>query len=218
MTERPTIEGEARVRGTVPGPLSALEQLREALHGRIGRALTPLARGLGRAGITPNQVSLAGAALNLVAAGLIVHGRPLAAGLVYLLAGGFDLMDGLLARVAKRESRFGALLDSTLDRISEGVVFAALAYVFAAAGRPADAAFVVLALLFSLLVSYIRARAEGLGLECRVGIVTLAERVVLIAVGLMTGFAAAAAYLLAALSAVTVLQRIVHTGRRLDMR
>lgn len=215
MTDGPTIDGRSP---PVPGPLSALEQLREAAHRQIGVALGPLARALGRAGVTPNQISVAGAALTAVAAGLIVQGRLLIGGALFLLASGFDLFDGLLARTAGRATPFGAFLDSTLDRVSEGVVFAAIAYVFAAAGRPLDAAIVVLALLFSQLVSYARARAEGLGLDCKVGVVTRAERVLLIAAGLMSGLVAEAIYLLAAASLLTVIQRAAHTGRQLDGR
>jgi CDP-diacylglycerol--glycerol-3-phosphate 3-phosphatidyltransferase len=106
-------------------------------------------------------------------------------------------------------------LDSTADRISEGVVFAAIAYHFAAHGQSVSAAVAVLALLGSLLVSYTRARAEGLGLQCKVGIVTRAERVVLVALGLMFGLLPESIYLLAALTAFSTTQRIVHTLRQL---
>jgi len=221
MTDRPTLDGEAPAPPSVPGPpvlqrMAALEQLREAIHRRLGVALAPLGRTLGRAGVTPNQVSVAGAGLAAVAAALIAGGRPAAGGALFLAASALDLLDGLLARATGRASAFGAFLDSTLDRVSEGAVFAAIAYVFAIEGRAADAAAVVLALLFSQLVSYARARAEGLGLECRVGVVTRPERVVLLAAGLMTGLVAPAVWLLAAASAATVAQRVIHTGRQLE--
>ena len=122
-----------------------------------------------------------GILLNLITAWLIVDGQLLLAGPMYLLAGGLDLLDGVLARLAKMATRFGAFLDSTADRISEGVVFVAIAYHFASHGQSIEAAVAVLALLGSLLVSYTRARAEGLGLQCNVGIATRAERVVLVA-------------------------------------
>lgn len=216
MSDRPTVERQAPVPPSLPGPLSAFEQLRDAIHRQLGIGLGPVARALGRAGVSPNQISVCGAALTFVAAALIVDGRPAMAGAVFLLAGLFDLLDGLLARTVDRVTRFGAFLDSTLDRVGEGVVFAAIAYVFAAAGSALEAGAVVLALLFSQLVSYARARAEGLGLECKVGIVTRAERVLLIAAGLISGLIAEAVWALAAFSVVTVVQRIVHTGRQLD--
>ena len=192
-----------------------MEAVRDYLRRWLDLAFAPLASFLLWCRITPNQVSLMGILLNLVSAALLVDGQLPLAGLVYMLAGSLDLLDGALARLAKKSSRFGAFLDSTADRISEGVVFAAIAYYFARHGQPVDAALTVLALLGSLLVSYTRARAEGLGLECKVGIVTRAERVVLIAFGLMFGLLPAAIYILVVLTAFSATQRIVHTLRQL---
>jgi len=192
-----------------------MEAVRDYLRKVLDHAFTPLASLLLWCRITPNQVSLGGILLNLVSAALILRGQLALAGIVYLLAGSLDLLDGALARLANMSSRFGAFLDSTADRISEGVVFAAIAYHFARHGLPVDAALTVLALLGSLLVSYTRARAEGLGLECKVGIVTRAERVVLIALGLMFGLLPVAIYLLVVLTGFSAAQRIVHTLRQL---
>jgi CDP-diacylglycerol--glycerol-3-phosphate 3-phosphatidyltransferase len=192
-----------------------MEAARDYLRKVLDQAVMPLASLLHWCRITPNQVSLGGILLNLVSAALILDGQLMLAGIVYLLAGSLDLLDGALARFAKQSSRFGAFLDSTADRISEGVVFAAIAYHFARHGLPVDAALTVLALLGSLLVSYTRARAEGLGLECKVGIVTRAERVVLIALGLLLGLLPAAIYLLVVLTGFSATQRIVHTLRQL---
>jgi CDP-diacylglycerol---glycerol-3-phosphate 3-phosphatidyltransferase len=192
-----------------------MEAVRDYLRKVLDQAFTPLASLLLWCRITPNQVSLGGILLNLVSAVLILRGELALAGIVYLLAGGLDMLDGALARLAKMSSRFGAFLDSTADRISEGVVFAAIAYYFARHGLPVDAALTVLALLGSLLVSYTRARAEGLGLECKVGIVTRAERVVLIALGLLFGLLPVAIYLLVFLTGFSATQRIVHTLRQL---
>jgi CDP-diacylglycerol---glycerol-3-phosphate 3-phosphatidyltransferase len=192
-----------------------MEAARDYLRKVLDQAVMPLASLLHWCRITPNQVSLGGILLNLVSAALILDGQLMLAGIVYLLAGSLDLLDGALARFAKLSSRFGAFLDSTADRISEGVVFAAIAYHFARHGLPIDAALTVLALLGSLLVSYTRARAEGLGLECKVGIVTRAERVVLIALGLLLGLLPAAIYLLVFLTGFSATQRIVHTLRQL---
>jgi CDP-diacylglycerol---glycerol-3-phosphate 3-phosphatidyltransferase len=192
-----------------------MEAARDYLRKVLDQAFMPLASLLHWCRITPNQVSLGGILLNLVSAALILDDQLALAGIVYLLAGSLDLLDGMLARLAKMSSRFGAFLDSTADRISEGVVFAAIAYYFARHGLPVDAALTVLALLGSLLVSYTRARAEGLGLECKVGIVTRAERVVLIAVGLLLGLLPVAIYLLVFLTGFSATQRIVHTLRQL---
>jgi CDP-diacylglycerol--glycerol-3-phosphate 3-phosphatidyltransferase len=192
-----------------------MDTLRNQLRAVLDTAFRPVASALMWCRITPNQVSLVGVLLNLAAAALIVADQLLAAALVYLLAGGFDLLDGILARLAKMATRFGAFLDSTADRISEGVVFAAIAYRFAQDGQSIDAALAVLALLGSLMVSYTRARAEGLGLECKVGIVTRAERVLIVAFGLMFGLLAEAIYLMVVLTTLSAAQRIVHTLRQL---
>ena len=192
-----------------------METVRDQLRVLLEPFCRPVARLLLGCHVSANQVSLIGILLNLVTAALIVDGQLVLAGLMYLLAASLDLLDGTLARMAGTASRFGAFLDSTADRISEGLVFAAIAYEFAHAGQPVDAAVTVLALLGSLLVSYTRARAEGLGLECKVGIVTRAERVVLVAFGLLTGLLAAAIYLLLVLTTYATTQRIVHTLRQL---
>ncbi len=192
-----------------------IEALRTRVKAVLERIVRPFARVLMRAGVSPNQVSGAAVALNVVAAVLVIEGQLTAAGIVYLLAGALDLVDGALARVANRVSAAGAFLNSTLDRISEGVVFAAIAWRFATDGRPEAAALTVLALLGSLLVSYTRARAEALGSRCNVGVMTRAERVVLIAAGLVFGLLALAIDLLVVLSFVTVGQRIVHTMKEL---
>jgi CDP-diacylglycerol--glycerol-3-phosphate 3-phosphatidyltransferase len=192
-----------------------MESVREYLRALLDRAAKPFASALLWCHVTPNQVSVMGIGLTLVTAALIVDGQLVLAGAMYILAASLDLLDGVLARMGQMASRFGAFLDSTADRISEGVVFAAIAYHFARHGQPVDAALTVLALLGSLLVSYTRARAEGLGLQCKVGIVTRAERVILIALGLMLGLLPEAIYLLVALTAFSAMQRILHTFRQL---
>lgn len=192
-----------------------LEALRTLLHDRFEALIRPLARLLARANVSPNQVSLAGAGLNVVSAILVVEDALVAAGIVYLLAGALDLMDGTLARLAQRATPFGAFLDSTLDRLSEGIVFAAVAYYFAHRGQALEAGLVVLALVGSLLVSYTRARAEALGAKCKVGLMTRAERIVLVALGLLFAWLPLAIYILVALTGLTVVQRIVHASRAL---
>jgi len=192
---------------------SALFEVREWVRGVLETASTPLARLLARLKITPNQVSAAGFALNVVAAIFVATNDLVVAGAVYILAGGMDLMDGTLARVTGRATKFGAFFDSTLDRISEGVVFAAITYRFAADGRVLLTAVVVLALLGSLLVSYVRARAEGLGGQCKVGLLTRAERVLILTAGLLFGVLEPAIVVIAVLTAVTVVQRVYHVAK-----
>lgn len=170
---------------------------------------------LQRLHVTPNMVSAMGALLNVVAAGLVMADQLIWAGVVFVVASCLDMLDGTLARLSQMVTPFGAFLDSTLDRASEGVVLAAIAYYLALEGRPIDVAMVVLALLGSLLVSYTRARAEALGLQCKVGIMSRPERVVLIAAGLFFNILPYVIYILVALTGFTVVQRVVYTYRQL---
>jgi len=142
----------------------------------------------------------------------------LIAGLVFVVASCFDMLDGALARLAQKITPFGSFLDSTLDRASEGAILVAVAYLFARQGHPVDVVFVMIALLGSLLVSYTRARAEALGLECKVGLMSRPERVVLIAIGLFFNVLPYVIYILAALTTLTVVQRVIHTYRELRPR
>ncbi len=167
-------------------------------------------------GVRPNQITVTGTLVCLAGAALVAGDRLVLGGLVWLAGSALDMLDGALARSRDQVSRGGAFLDSTLDRISEGVMFTAIAYHFAAQGAAVEAAFTVLALLGALLVSYTRARAEALGAACKVGIITRAERVVLLSLGLCLELVAPVIVLLALLGAVAVAQRIHHTLRELD--
>ena len=187
-----------------------LDELRDRLHEGVDVALAPLSRRLARTGLTPNQVTIAGATVAGVAALVITADHLFIAGLVWLFAAVLDLLDGAMARAESLASEFGAFLDSTLDRVSEGMVLAAIAHHFAAGGDDLNAALVVLALLGSLLVSYTRARAEALGVQCTVGLGTRTERVLLLALGLLTGWLAAAIQLLLLMMAYTSFQRLRH--------
>lgn len=192
--------------------------LRDFLGVQLRKAFEPLTRTFQRLRVTPNQLTAAGALLNLAAAVLIVRGALVVAGVVFVVAGLFDMLDGALARLSKLVTPFGAFLDSTLDRASEGIILVAVAYRFADQGRPFDTALVVVALLGSFLVSYTRARAEALGLECKVGLMSRPERVVLVAIGLFLDVLPYVVYILAALTTFTVAQRVIHTYRGLRVR
>ncbi len=195
-----------------------VEKLRNQIHESIDRRLGPLTRVLARLGVRPSQITVAGTLICLTGAGLVLADRLVLAGAVWLVGSALDLVDGALARNQGQVTPGGAFLDSTLDRISEGALFAAIAYHFAQAGNELAAAFTAVALLGALLVSYTRARAEALGATCKVGIITRAERVVLLGLGLCFGLLEPAVYLLAALSAVSVAQRVQHSLRELDAK
>jgi len=175
--------------------------------------------------LTPNAISLTGFALNLLAAALVWEQLFFLGGVAFVVGSIMDTMDGRYSRMSGKGTPFGAFLDSTLDRIEEGIVLAAVAGYFALHAERVATAAVVLAVLASLMVSYTRARAEALGVECKVGIATRPVRVVILAVGLIFARGASlghfellqpAVYLLAALSVVTVAQRIWHVRRELS--
>jgi CDP-diacylglycerol--glycerol-3-phosphate 3-phosphatidyltransferase len=169
--------------------------------------------------LTPNAISLTGFALCVVAAVLVWKELWIAGGLAFVVGSVCDTLDGRYSRMSGKGTAFGAFLDSTLDRIEEGIVLAAVGAHFARAHDELAAAAVVLAVLASLMVSYTRARAEALGVECKVGIADRPVRVVILSVGLvfagLLGLLAPAVYVLAGLSVITVVQRIVHVRREL---
>lgn len=180
----------------------------------------PVARFLGSLGLTPNILTLSGLMVAGASAFLIAIGSLWSGGIVLLAAGVFDLFDGALARETGRVSRFGALLDSTVDRVSEAVVLLGLLVLYIDRGDTTGLILVYLALVGSLMVSYLRARAEGLGIECKVGLMTRPERVVLLGVGLIVGSWWMPAILvvlgtIASLTAFTTIQRIIHSWRTL---
>lgn len=180
--------------------------------------VSPLVSLLARAGVTPTAVTLFGLLLNVAAAVVIGSGRAALGGVVLLIAAVCDGLDGALARRTGRVSRFGAFLDSTVDRIDETVVLGGIAFFFFRENG-LDAAFwgvlVLLALGGSLITSYTRARAEGLGLECKVGWFERPERVAVTVLGLLVGGQVlhVAVVVLTVFSWYTVLQRIRHVQR-----
>ncbi|AHY45542.1 Phosphatidylglycerophosphate synthase [Rubrobacter radiotolerans] len=186
---------------------------KDALEAVFRRALGPLARLLSRLNVSPNALSVLGWTFSVFAAYLFGTGRIASAGALVLLGGVFDGLDGAVARESRRTSAFGAFLDSTLDRISEALIFSAIVFYFAAAGRPVIAFVAALAMTFSLLTSYTRARAEGLGLDCKVGLLERAGRVVILALSALLGLLPFGLFVLATGGAVTTAQRMLHVWR-----
>lgn len=178
------------------------------------RITLPFVRLLARSSITPNAISWIGFVITVIAAVVIFLGFRFAGGWVVLLAGFFDMLDGALARHTKQTSTFGAALDSTLDRLSEGVLLLAVLFLFAQSGSPALVALTGAALIGSYMVSYIRARAEGIGLELTEGLFTRTERVIVLALGLL--FSQFNWVLAAAVGTITVLSYIT-AGQRLSL-
>ena len=174
--------------------------------------------------LTPNAISITGLIGNIVAAVLIFENHFVLAGIAFILGSVCDMLDGRYSRMSGKGSPFGAFLDSTLDRVSEGIVLAAVAAYFAQQQDDWATLATVLTVVGSFSVSYTRARAEALGVECKVGIASRPVRVVILSIGLV--FAAeelvpgldlleAAIYAMAALTIFTTFQRVFHVRTQL---
>jgi CDP-diacylglycerol--glycerol-3-phosphate 3-phosphatidyltransferase len=171
-------------------------------------------------GVTPNTATVLGFLLNVLTAGVIASGHLTLGGLLLFFSAGFDMLDGALARVTQRQSSFGAFLDSLLDRYSEAAILAALIYDFTIRGQTGVVILAYLVAIGSLMISYARARAEGLGLEAKVGIAPRPERVIILGLGLLINFptTVAALVVLAVLTHVTSVQRLYHVWRQTEGR
>ena len=166
---------------------------RDWLQQTIYKIINPTVHGMIKMGITPNVVTTTGLLLNMVAACVLIYGGFEAetgdysyvgwAGGIILFAGLFDMMDGQVARIGNMKSTFGALYDSVLDRYSELITFFGICYYLVLQGYFVGSIIAFVALIGSLMVSYVRARAEGLDIECKVGLMQRPERVVLTALG-----------------------------------
>ena len=181
----------------------------------------PVARLLARLGLTPNLVTLIGLAIAGAGAYLIATGHWWGGGLIVLFAGAFDMFDGALARATGKASDFGALLDSTIDRVSEAVVLLGLLAFYLSSNDDLGSILVYVALVGSIMVSYMRARSEGLGIDCKVGVMTRPERVVAIGTALIVGHWLPITMLvvlgaIGALTTVTAVHRLVHTSRMIN--
>jgi len=169
-------------------------------------------------GVTPDVLTATGVAVSVVAAGLIVSGHFFWAALTFLIAAVCDALDGAVARAGRGPTRSGAFLDSTLDRVSEIITFGALAFYMAREGRLWELVAVLVCLGSALMVSYARARAEALGTDCKVGFMSRPERLVGLSIGFVFepwGLLPFMLVLIAVLTPMTVVHRLVHVMRKL---
>ena len=174
--------------------------------------------------LTPNAISLTGLVLNVVAAVLITQELFVLAAIAFIVGSIMDMLDGRYSRMSGKGTKFGAFLDSSLDRIEEGIVLTAVAAYFAKSSDELAVAGVTLTIVGSLMVSYTRARAEALGVECKVGFADRPTRVVILSIGILFAQGAGLAdfellepaiYVMAALTTITVLQRVFHVRSEL---
>ena len=175
--------------------------------------------------LTPNAISMTGLVGNVIAAVLITQRYFFLAGIAFILGSICDTLDGRYSRMSGKGTPFGAFLDSTLDRVEEGIVLTAVAAYFSSRGNDFAVAAVVVTVLMSLMVSYTRARAEALGVENKGGLATRPVRVVILSAGLLFAKGASlgdfellepAIYVMAVLTSFTTLQRVMHVRRELN--
>lgn len=196
------------------------KDVRDGLKKWGEKILVPIIALLNTLGVSPNIVTVTGLLMNIAAAVFVAKGMFLTGGMVILIAGIFDMLDGALARKMNKKTKFGGFLDSTTDRLSEGAVYLALLIYYLNAGNRVMAVVSYLAMFLSFLISYIRARAGGLNIDCEEGILTRPERIMILILGLMLNrFFSSLIYAIAIItagSAITVIQRfiIVYTRAR----
>lgn len=180
----------------------------------VSSIATPIAIAIGKTGISPNAITIIGTLLSVGVAAYIALIDPRTGGLLSLVAGAFDMLDGALARAMNKTSKFGAFLDSTLDRVSEGAILFGIAWYGVV---QADNVLVLLAFaafIGSVMVSYARARAEAMGATAEVGLLDRPARVILIGLGLALNLAVPALAIIVVFTTITVIQRIVHVRRQ----
>ena len=178
----------------------------------LDRPLTSLAKKLN---IDPNTITVAGFIVTIIAAAALTRDL-FTGGLLIILGGLFDVLDGVVARVNNRASDFGAFLDSVLDRYSDAFLFTGFAWHFLENG-PASGVWVCIGTMIgALVISYARARAEGLGRKCHTGLMERPERIILMSFGALTGYILPVMWIMLVLTHVTVIQRIYHAKKLMN--
>lgn len=198
--------------------MTSRERARRAVSDYVEK---PVAGLMNRVGLTPNLVTLIGLLIAAGGAWLIAVGEWWTGGIVVLFGGAFDMFDGALARMTGRASKFGALLDSVVDRVSEAVTLLGILAFYLISDNDVGAALAYVAIIGSLMVSYMRARSEGLGIDCKVGVMTRPERVAAVGFGLIAAhwFPVVLPIVLGtigALTAFTAVHRLIHTAREIS--
>jgi CDP-diacylglycerol--glycerol-3-phosphate 3-phosphatidyltransferase len=177
---------------------------------QAGVILMPIARAMGRLGIHPNTITILGLLLQVGVGVVFGLGHIKLAGWLLLFVAPVDALDGALARALGKQSRFGAFLDSTLDRFSDAALILGLMVHYLREGASIPVVLAFVAMVGAIMVSYTRARAETMGFDCKVGLLTRMERIVLIGALSAVGLPIVMLWALAVLSMVTVVQRILH--------
>ncbi len=188
-----------------------LKRSRRTLGQRVNRLPALL---LAKTGIGPNAITTIGLVISIVVAWVLASGHFFLGGFLVLFAGAFDMLDGAVARLTGKTSRFGAVLDSTFDRVSEGAILLGLMAYYVERGGYQEILLIGAALVGSFMTSYVRARAEGVGLKCEVGLFTRPERVIVLAIGLIANQVLVVLWIIAVASNLVALQRLLHVRRQ----
>jgi CDP-diacylglycerol--glycerol-3-phosphate 3-phosphatidyltransferase len=196
---------------TTSGPITITDRARRFFAG----FLDPVTGVLARLGVTPNALTIFGALMNLAAGLIAASGHLTLAGIVWLAAGLFDSLDGALARRVGATGKFGAFLDSTLDRYSDAFILGGILIYAGDRSLLLETRLVFVTLVGALLISYTRARAQSLGIDCKVGLLSRLERFLIVAVMLIVQQVTVGLLALAILTHVTVIQRIIYVGSAL---
>lgn len=181
---------------------------------RFKGMLDPLAGGLIKLGLTPNLMTGLGLLLSVVGAVLLSQGLMTWGGLLILIAGPFDALDGTMARLLGQPTKFGAFVDSVTDRWSEMLIFLGLLYYYLQQGDSLACILVFVATMGSVMVSYTKSRGETLGFDVNVGVLTRMERYLVLAPALLFNIPIVALWIIAVLANVTALQRALHVRRQ----
>jgi len=189
-----------------------LNKARRSLAQRVNKIPAEL---VAKTRISPNIVTALGLLVALVTAWVLYTGHFFLGGFLVLVSGAFDMLDGAVARISGRSTRFGAILDSTFDRLSEAALFLGLLAYYANQGSFQEVVLVGAALVGSMMTSYVRARAEVLGLKCEVGLFTRPERVILLAIGLIFNQMLVILWIIAVLSNLVAWQRLFYVWQQL---
>jgi len=200
----------------VKGPVTRGKTFTLLPHSLPRRLTDPVALAVARTGLTPNALTALGLAGSLGAAALVAGGYFLIGGVVVLAAAALDLLDGALARATGRVTPFGGVFDSVLDRLGEAAVLGGVLFHFSEGGHRQEVVLAFIAVVGSVMVSYVRARAEGAGVKLTEGIFTRPERVIVLGLGLMLDQMLIALWVLAVLTVFTALQRLFVVWRRME--
>ena len=195
--------------------VARLAEIRGIIASRI---TNPVVGILSKSRIKPNALTFINLALSIVAAYIISVSHFALGGVLVLISGLFDLLDGALARFTGQTTRFGAILDSTVDRISEAAILCGLLIWYIPKEGKIEIVLILAVLIGSFLISYIRARAEGLGLQCQVGLFTRAERVIVLAIGLLVNQVLIALCVLAVFIYITIVQRLLYSWKQAESK